>query len=119
MHLKNRFVDPQTIPEQNYNVAHIQTRNTIERSFGVLKRRYPGLSLGLRLKMDTNLAVIVACCVLHNMAILLKDENPPVDEELQIPGDTFDAVPFAHIVYLQDNTAARTAIINAVFTYNN
>ena len=42
---------PTSPAEQRYNYAHIQTRNTIERAFGVLKRRFPCLRLGLRVKV--------------------------------------------------------------------
>ncbi|XP_048236735.1 putative nuclease HARBI1 [Haliotis rufescens] len=34
------LVDPPTKPEQKYNAAHIRTRNTVERAFGVLKSRF-------------------------------------------------------------------------------
>jgi len=35
------------------------------------------LSLGSRLKLQTTQAVIVACCVLHNIACDDNDLNPP------------------------------------------
>ena len=47
--------------EKHYNRAHILTRNVIERVFA-------WLNFGLRIKMSTNLTVIVAACVLHNIA---------------------------------------------------
>ncbi|XP_046544229.1 putative nuclease HARBI1 [Haliotis rubra] len=34
------LADPQTKPEQRYNAAHIRTRNTVERAFGVLKSKF-------------------------------------------------------------------------------
>ena len=37
--------------QQRYNCAHIQTRNVVERAFGVVKRRFPCLRLGLRVKV--------------------------------------------------------------------
>lgn len=58
--------DPMTVAEKRYNKAQIKTRNTIERCFGVWKRRFPCLN-HLRLKMKTSLAVIVAVGVLHNI----------------------------------------------------
>ncbi|KAF2892897.1 hypothetical protein ILUMI_13277 [Ignelater luminosus] len=50
------LLNPTTPAEQNYNNAHIQTRNCIERCFGVWKRRFACLSLGLRTKVD-NIAI--------------------------------------------------------------
>ncbi|KAJ8974975.1 hypothetical protein NQ317_013483 [Molorchus minor] len=52
-------------------------------SFGVLKRRFPILAYGSRLKTNTTLSVIVAASVLHNIAIGANDvEAPPLPEEL-------------------------------------
>lgn len=42
-YLLTPFVRPATPMEENYNRAHIITRNTIERCFGVWKRRLPCL----------------------------------------------------------------------------
>jgi hypothetical protein len=60
------LLNPRTPAEEAYNNSHRATRNPIERCFGVLKRRFPCLAIGLRTKMETTLATIVACCVLHN-----------------------------------------------------
>jgi len=51
-YLLTPIASPTTSAEQRYNFAHIQTRNTIERAFGVVKRRFPCLRLGLRVKVD-------------------------------------------------------------------
>ena len=40
-----------TVAQQRYNYAHIRTRNVVERAFGVLKRRFPCLRMGLRVKV--------------------------------------------------------------------
>lgn len=69
--------NPQIHAEKKYNESHILTRNTVERKYGVWKRRFPCLSMGLRLKSSTQLAVIVACAVLHNFCIDQKEKMPP------------------------------------------
>lgn len=56
-----------------YNAAQIRARNSIERLFGVMKSRFPCLSSTMRLHINTTQAVIVACVILHNIAIDLKD----------------------------------------------
>lgn len=80
------YLNP-TTPEQTlFNMSHISTRNVVERSYGILKRRWPVFSMGMRVKLRTIQMIIVACAVLHNIAI---DENElmPPDE---IEG--FDAI---------------------------
>ena len=76
--------NPVTEPLRRYNRAHVLTRNTIERAFGVFKRRFAALHFGLRLKMETVFAVIVAVSVLHNIAIFRNDiiENMNVPENI-------------------------------------
>jgi hypothetical protein len=54
------LLNPVTPPEQHYNESHIRTRNCIERCFGVLKRRFPVLAYGCRLKIETTMTIIVA-----------------------------------------------------------
>ncbi|CAH1976000.1 unnamed protein product [Acanthoscelides obtectus] len=75
------FLSPQTIGQQNYNRAHIATRNTVERQYGVLKRRFPVLATGLRLKLENSINVILACSVLHNICIDKNEDVPPVEVE--------------------------------------
>lgn len=68
--------------QDKYNDAHIKTRNTVERQYGVWKRRFPVLSLGISTNIETTLAIIVATGVLHNIAIQTKDVEPPEDAAL-------------------------------------
>jgi len=53
----NRIVTPFINPKRNiedlYSESIIKTRNSVEQTHGVLKRRFPILSLGLRLKLIT------------------------------------------------------------------
>ena len=49
--LMTPILEPRTRSEEAYNSAHIATRNVVERSFGVLKRRFPCLRMGLRIKV--------------------------------------------------------------------
>ena len=81
--------NPATAAERAYNHSHIVTRNTVERKYGVWKRRFPCLSLGMRLKLETQASVIVACAVLHNICIKNRDplpqatsENPNIQDEI-------------------------------------
>ncbi|XP_064463155.1 putative nuclease HARBI1 [Ornithodoros turicata] len=60
-----------TTSERRYNASHIRTRNTVERMFGVWKRRFPALTYGLRIKLSTALEAIVAMAVLQTLSLQL------------------------------------------------
>lgn len=76
--------NPATRAEQLYNESHIRTRNSIERLFGIWKRRFPVLALGIRLKIDTAMAVIVATAVLHNIARDMNEPEPEAPEDIDL-----------------------------------
>ncbi|XP_047019526.1 putative nuclease HARBI1 [Helicoverpa zea] len=76
---------PRTQVEQLYNESQIRTRNPIERSYGVWKRRFPVLALGMRVKLEKALTIIVATAVLHNILRRRGEILPPDDPELEIP----------------------------------
>ena len=69
-YLLTPILNPQTAPERRYNYSHCRTRNTVERLFGVWKRRF---ATGLRVKVRTVLVIIVALAVLHNLARMRND----------------------------------------------
>ncbi|KAJ3653046.1 hypothetical protein Zmor_018964 [Zophobas morio] len=60
------LLNPHTQEEQLYNEAHIRTRNVIERTFGVCKRRFPVLAYGF----------------LHNIARQMGEDEPPLPADI-------------------------------------
>ncbi|XP_026736450.1 putative nuclease HARBI1 [Trichoplusia ni] len=64
-----------------YNESQIRTRNTIERTFGIWKRRFPIMSRGIQVHLSRIPGIIIATCVLHNIARLQNDPEPPTDPE--------------------------------------
>lgn len=62
-----------------YNRSHVKTRNTIERAFGVLKRRFATLGKVMRTKLSTTKSIIVAAVVLHNLAVHTRMLQEDVD----------------------------------------
>ncbi|XP_023949706.2 putative nuclease HARBI1 [Bicyclus anynana] len=72
-------------PDERYNKAQIKTRNSVERLFGVWKKRFPCLQKTLGNKIKNVPTIIVACAVLHNVAIKYKDPEPPIIPQRIMP----------------------------------
>lgn len=63
-----------TDAERDYHRALIQTRNTIERAFGLLKRRFPVCAFGMRLRrLDVAQKIVTACFMFHNICLDMGD----------------------------------------------
>lgn len=104
---------PATPPENLFNESHIRTRNCIERCFGVWKRRFPILSYGMRVCLERSQSIIIATAVLHNIAIIEKNGEPP--GEMQVVEDVIDDGPqLAQEHVLQDNRM-RMSLVNNHF----
>jgi len=122
--------NPTTAAERAYNSAQILARNGIERTIGMLKRRFPALKYGLRLKLSNTLHVIVATVVLHNIAVTMGEDEPGDDDEqlqqyvaekrlqLLCDMDTDDQAPAAdtdaHTAAAAGNQQAATAVRRAL-----
>lgn len=114
-------LDQPLLPEENlFNESQIRTRNVVERLFGCWKRRFPILSLGINVKLERTMPIIVATAVLHNL--LRRKNNPPPqdDPDLQLP------LPWAQLLHegqiapveqlgRRRNNEIRTALINNYF----
>lgn len=108
-------LNPTTRPEERYNASHIRTRNTVERSFGVLKSRFRCLdtSGGSLFYSPTKACrVTVAVAVLHNMCI---------NNGVPIPADCVDARDRGrigrpqYIGPINDGVTVRNSLINGRF----
>ncbi|KAM7290407.1 putative nuclease HARBI1 [Ixodes scapularis] len=66
--LMTPFLVPSSSPEEEYNKAHITTRCIVERTIGQLKRRFNCLHAELRMLPKRCCDIVVACCILHNLA---------------------------------------------------
>lgn len=74
--------NPNTAAEHLYNEAQIRTRNIVERTFGIWKRRFPILSMGIRTKVPLAQAIVVATTIIHNIASQNHDELPQNEEDI-------------------------------------
>lgn len=74
----------QTNQERRYNASHIRTRCAVERSIGVLKKRFPCLQNRLMYQPSKAAKIVIVCIILHNIAIAAKDSDfgplPPEDD---------------------------------------
>lgn len=87
-YLLTLLLNPRTEAEQRYNEAHIRTRNTIERTFGIWKRRFPVVALPMRLSLPVVQAIIIATAVLHNICRNNNIEEVPLELDLDIMPNT-------------------------------
>ncbi len=85
------------------------------RAFGLLKRRFPCLQLGLRVKVERSVTIITSCAVLHNMVMRLGERDPPEDDPTVMGGGRmlYDEVPVPAQQAVAGGAAARTALINS------
>lgn len=81
-YLLTPLAQPSTPAENLYQKRFTRTRNTIERCFGVWKRRFPVMAFGCKLHIDNTLPVIIATAVLNNVAIKNNEEIPPTPDEI-------------------------------------
>ncbi|KAK0182737.1 hypothetical protein PV327_000839 [Microctonus hyperodae] len=78
------ILNPETDEQIIYNKIHSNTRHIINKTYCVWKRRFPCLTKGLTTKLLCTTTIIVACAVLHNMAITFNDvflEDDELEEE--------------------------------------
>lgn len=74
------LANPETEAEQLYNESHIRTRNVVERTFGIWKRRFAVLSTVMRCNVQLMQRIIVATAILHNIAIETDEEIFDLDD---------------------------------------
>ena len=108
-YLMTPYPDPVTQPERRYSRALKVTRSLIERTFGVLKRRFHVLHSENRMAPDRVCTIVVACCILHNIAIDNNEPLPNFDDS--VPWDEEDD----NFVGNETGQAVRAHIANTYF----
>ncbi|XP_018402026.1 PREDICTED: putative nuclease HARBI1 [Cyphomyrmex costatus] len=100
--------------EELYNESQIRTRNKIECTFGVWKRRFPVLAIGMRVSIATTQAIVIATAVLHNIARQMNNPEPPVDLDVV---QLIDALEDHDPIVIPDNARTDTARRLLIDTY--
>lgn len=81
------FFDPASgitaVAMEKFNGSLIRIRNTVETSYGVWKRRFPILAIGMNVKTTSSQSIIVATAVLHSIACDFGEATPRVTTELE------------------------------------
>lgn len=104
---------PQT-PEEYFNMKHCRARNVIERCFGLLKGRWKILASPSFFRIQTQVRIIIACCLLHNlirreMAVdpeeLEPDTRPNGDDDDSDEDDNEDAIEYITTIEPSDGWA--------------
>ena len=91
-HLKEYSANPPRNAKELFNLRHSSLRNTIERAFGVLKRRFPIIRSTQEpfYSRETQCEIFVACCILHNF---LLDEDRDRNLEYEVQKELYHAEP--------------------------
>ncbi|KAG0433728.1 hypothetical protein HPB47_019630 [Ixodes persulcatus] len=98
--------------------AHIKTRNSVERAFGVWKRRFPCLDMRLQHKPGRSASIVTACAARHNLACLRREPQPPPPPPLPEEGQATGApAPVDAVEDTLTGIQTREIIIEKSFTY--
>ena len=101
------YQEPGTPSQRGFNRALRTTRSIIERSFGILKRRFHILHGEVRMAPERVCTITVACCILHNIAI---ENNEPLPDDIEEHPNV--DIPFAGV---ETGQGVRNYIANTYF----
>ncbi|KAJ1696407.1 hypothetical protein LUZ63_004919 [Rhynchospora breviuscula] len=81
-HLKEYSNHPPENEKELFNLRHSSLRNAVERSIGVLKKRFPIIASGTEPTYDvvTVTDIFLACCILHNYLMGVDPDNALIAE---------------------------------------
>ena len=80
-HLKEFSDRPLKNAQELFNLQHSSLRTTIEREFGVLKKRFRVLDAEPFWSFETQVKVVLACCMVHNH-IMGVESNDQIMEDV-------------------------------------
>ncbi|KAJ0540801.1 putative harbinger transposase-derived protein [Helianthus annuus] len=82
-HLKEYSTRAPENSKELFNLRHASLRNAIERAFAVLKKRFPIIRSTAEpfYSCQTQSAIFLACCILHNF-LLEEDRDKDLEDEV-------------------------------------
>ena len=82
-----------------FNLRHSSLRNSIERIFGVLKKRFPILKKQLEYDYDTQVQLVNALCCLHNFIRKEGDGKDIFDmvDDKEVEEESYQSEGIGHI----------------------
>nr|KYP44363.1 Putative nuclease HARBI1 [Cajanus cajan] len=95
-HLKEYSRRAPQNPRELFNHRHSSLRNVIERTFGVLKKRFPIIASGTEphYSFDTMTNIVLACCILHNfLRGVDNDESLLAEIDRELMEQPMDTMP--------------------------
>nr|KYP66964.1 Putative nuclease HARBI1 [Cajanus cajan] len=95
-HLKKYSRRAPQNPRELFNHRHTSLRNVIERTFGVLKKRFPIIASGTEphYSFDTMTNIVLACCILHNfLRGVDNDESLLAEVDRELMEQPMDTMP--------------------------
>ena len=113
-YLLTPVLNPRTESERRYNKAHIRTRNSVERMFGVWKSRFQCLRQTLRFSPVKCCRIIIATAIVHNFVMERHEDLPEALMMADEDNDEQDPV-VANAENDRNTNAIRRRIINTVF----
>ncbi|XP_064455042.1 putative nuclease HARBI1 [Ornithodoros turicata] len=109
--LMTPFLRPNGHAQEMYNEAHKTSRSVVERAIGQLKRRFACLHGELQMAPERCCGIVVACCILHNLAKQLGIPDDRAEPELQDDSDEQEPQRAP-----QDGVHVRNLIVQRHFT---
>ena len=81
-HLKEYSSRPPENSRELFNLRRASLRNAIERTFGVLKKRFPiiGSTTKPNCSPNTQSSIFLACCILHNYLMGVEPDESLIEE---------------------------------------
>lgn len=78
-------------PQELYNHRHASLRGVVDRTFGLLKKRFPMLRAATRgYDLATQVKLVIATCILHNFIL---DEGSAADDIQEPDGNLDELIP--------------------------